>query len=212
MKIYDEEGLKRAVARLDVAAGAGQSQRHRDRVRRRRIGLHGASVVAAGSIAVLVATWFVEPPLPRALIIPVVLGALGAIVYLFAAHADGFSNRSMAEQLRSSGEFFAEVGATARRLPALAILLIVACVIGVGAAFATAPGRSRMFAVQDSHGYWLEDGSGTRLRPMSEEEFRRFGIQSDRPLACISLAFSVIAGIGFAYGPGSPRKSSDVGR
>jgi MFS family permease len=210
MKIHDEEGLKQALSDFRRPGVVQPSQRERDRVRRRKIGLCLSVTGALWSASVFIATWFFESPLPRLYVVLMALLALGVIWYLFAAHADRYGSRTYGDQILSDVEFYKEIGATLGRLPVLAIAIIVACVLGVVASFASMPSKSESCAVQDSQGYWLEDGKGTKLRPMTEDEFRKFGEEKkDRPAAGILFAFSVLAAIGFFYGPGSRSRSSE---
>jgi hypothetical protein len=211
MKVYDQEGLDRALSELQGPGVVQLSQSDLHKIRRRRRGLILSFAGVSWSVVVLVATCFFGPPLPRRYVLPMPFLAFGALAYVLAAHSDGFSMASFAEQLRAGAKFWSEVGRTLQRMPRWAILLCLAGMFSPVILQATGPPRPEGYAVQDQRGYWLEDKGGGKIRPMTEEEFRNFGVDSDRPLAFISLDLSLLAALGFAYGPGCrPRRRDDA--
>ncbi len=208
MKVYDQEGLNRALSELQGPGLVGPSPTDLDRIRRRRRGLILSLAGISWSVLVLAATYSLGPPLPRGYIIPMPLLAFGALAYVFAAHAEGFSMASFAEHMRTSARVWSEVGNTLWRMPRWAILLCLAGMVAPVVLPVTSPPRPAGTAVHDQRGYWLED-KGVKIRPMTEEEFRNFGATGDGPLAFISLDLSLLAAIGFAYGPGCRPKRRD---
>jgi len=146
--------------------------------------------------------------LPRKYVIPMPFLMFGSLAYLFAAHGDSFTMTTWSDWVGSGLKGMSEMGKSLGRLPAWAVVLLVACITSTVIVLATIPSRPEGYAVQEKQGYWLEDAHGGKICPLTEKEFRNFGaeIESDRPLAAICFDLSLVATIGFAFGPGSPRK------
>jgi hypothetical protein len=203
MKILDSVGLRRALSELRDPSAVERPRPDRVLARRRKFGLSLSLAGLLWSAAVWVSTWFCEPPISGAITVPMVFLAIGAFAYVFAAHhADGNSDRTLADRVRSTEAFLAEVGSTSSRMPAWAIVVCLLCFVFVIVTVASQPSRSDLYAVQDQHGYWLETVQGAKVGSMTEKEFRNFRVESSRPLATISLTFSVFSAMGFWYGPG----------
>jgi hypothetical protein len=204
VKVYDEQGLQRAISDLQKPRPA--KLRRTEAGLRRRRGLW-LSLAALGWSGVLFgATYLWGSSIPRIYVIPMPFLMMGSLAYLFAAHCDGYTMTTWSGWMESRHRGISEMGKSLGRLPAWAVLLLLACVVSTVMVLAKTPSHPEGFAVQDKHGYWLEDSHGGKVRPMTEEEFRNFGVQSDRPLAIICLELSLVATIGFAFGPGSVRK------
>lgn len=205
MRIYDQEGLERALSDLHGPSSTRPSQLDLEKVRRRRRGLYLSFAGVFWSVSVFGGTCFFGPSLPRRYILPMPLFAFGALAYVLAAHSDGYRTAaSFAASLRVGAEFWSEVARTIGRIPRWAIVLCLACIGSLMIPLVATPPRSHAHAVQDQQGYWLED-NGVKVRPMTEKEFRNFDEGSDRPVALLCFDLSLMAAIGFAYGPDSAR-------
>lgn len=211
VKIYDKQELVRALSDLQCGTRGVADARRKASIRRRR-GLWLSLVSLMWSAVVLCASTIGRSPLPKGYLLPMPFLALGSLAYLFAEHAETYTTTTMSGWIWSRLRAMAAIGRTIAGCPRWAYVALFVCGIATVVALAKMKSRPDVYAVQDRHGYWLEDKRGNRVGPIDQEAFRNFGAADDRPVAIICFDLSLLAIVGFAYGPGSIRRSDDFGR
>jgi hypothetical protein len=201
MKIYDQDGLRRALAGLgDQGTATLPTHRAAAMERRRRRGLILSVPTLAASAVVHFVTYWPGAHIPIKYVWPLHILGIGALMYVVAAHCDGRGREPWSPTLRAGLRFVSEAMVTIAKLPRWALVTCIASMVYAAITFMTMLALLGGTAVQDGSTYWIED-HGTRIRTITAVEFQQHEIRQMRLFSTVWLELALAATMGFAYGP-----------
>ena len=201
LKIYDEDGLQRAVAGLgDQSAATLPTHRAAAIERRRRRGLMLSAPTLAASVVVHFVTYWPGANICIRYVWPLHVLVMVAFAYVVAAHGDGRAGEPWSPTLRAGMRFLAETMGTIARLPRWASVTFIASMVYAATIFMTMAPLVTGTAVQDGSTCWIEN-HGTRIRTLTVVEFQEHEAREVRLFSTMWLEFALAATLGFAYGP-----------